>query len=176
MGPWRVWSCSYLLLGCTPRGVRNAPLLRNQDPSYMPPRAIFLPQNLVSLVSCYLVLDLLGLSADPEKNKMFFAPSAIPLFTQHGEVSQEELAMRLLATLASGLGVTYARLGVYRFVALVAIGMKSSAPRCWRPLFGSISQADTVHCFWRFGFRRSSGLFIPVCSIALGNFHARPYC
>lgn len=251
----------------TPRGVRNVPLFCNRDPSYVPPRAIFLRQPLVLLVSCYLVLDLIGFSVDPEKNKMFFATSTILFFTRHGEVSREELAMRVLATLASGLGVFYAQHGVYSVVALVAAGLKLSAPRYWRPLFGSISQACTVRRFWRYalcqaafvgqprycfsvdygirttgkkrrcpsrplyktyrgcpkspilvtkhassffsssrgscrrlsiyprgyrgmilelrnyfahkrwadGFRRSSGLFISVCSMALGHCHAGPY-
>lgn len=113
----------------------------------MPARAIFLRRHLFLLVSRYLALDLLGLGADPEQNKVFLAPSGIPFFTRFGKVSGEELAVRVLATLGSGLGVFCAQHGVYSVVALVAVGLKLSERRYWRPLFGSISQACTVRRF-----------------------------
>ena len=134
----------------TPHEVRNVPLFSNQDPSYEPTRAVFLRHHIFLLVSCYLMLDVLSLGADPEKNKIFFAPAMIPFFTRLDQVSGEELAMRIFGTLGSGLGVFCSQQGVYSIVALIAVGLGRSEPRYWRPLFGSVSDAYTVRRFWRY--------------------------
>ena len=134
----------------TPREVRNVPLFSSQDPSYEPTRAAFLRHHIFLLVSCYLMLDVLNLGADPEKNKIFFAPAMIPFFTRLGQVSGEELAMRIFGTLGSGLGVFCSQQGVYSIVAMIAVGSGLSEPRYWRPLFGSVSEAYTLRRFWRY--------------------------
>ena len=134
----------------TPREVRNVPLFSSQDPTYEPTRAVFLRHHSIMLVSCYLMLDLLSLGADPEKNEMFFAPAMIPFFKRLGQVSGEELAMRIFGTLGSGLGVLCSQQGVYSTLALIAVGLGLSEPRYWRPLFGSVSDAYTLRRFWRY--------------------------
>ena len=134
----------------TPREVRNVPLFSNQDPSYEPTRAVFLRNHIFLLVSCYLMLDVLSLGADPEKNQIFFAPAMIPFFTRLGQVSGEELAMRIFGSLGSGLGVFCSQQGVYSILALTAVGLGLSEPRYWRPLFGSVSDAYTLRRFWRY--------------------------
>ena len=134
----------------TPREVRNVPLFSNQDQSYEPTRAAFLRNHIFLLVSCYLMLDVLSLGADPDKNKIFFAPAMIPFFTRLDQVSVEELAMRIFGTLGSGLGVFCSQQGIYSIVAIIAVGFGLSEPRYWRPLFGSVGDAYTVRRFWRY--------------------------
>ena len=134
----------------TPREVRNVPLFSNHDPSYEPTRTTFLRNHTFVLVWCYLILDVLSLGADPEKTKIFFAPAMIPFFTRLGEVSGEEVAMRIFGVLGSGLGVFCSQKGVYSILALIAVGLGLSEPRDWRPLFGSVSDAYTVRRFWRY--------------------------
>ena len=134
----------------TQREMRNVPMFSSQDPSYEPTRAVFLRHHIFLLVSCYLVLYVLVLGADPEKNKIFFAPAMIPFFTRLGQVSGEELAMRIFGTLGSGLGLFCSQQGIYSMVALVAVGLGLSEPRYWRPLFGSVSDAYSLRRFWRY--------------------------
>ena len=153
-----VWECvkSGLEATCscrwsgTPREVRNVPLFSSQDPSYEPTHAVFLRRHFFLLISCYLMLDVLGLGADPEKTKIFFAPAMIPFFTRLRQVSGEELAMRVFGTLGSGLGILCSQQGVYSILALIAVGSGLSEPKYWRPLFGSISDAYTLRRFWRY--------------------------
>ena len=67
-----------------------------------------------------------------------------------GEMSGEELVMRVLGTLGSGLGVFCAQHGVYSVVAFVAVGPRLSEPSYRRPLYRSISRANTICRFWRY--------------------------
>lgn len=142
-------TCSWRWSG-TRREVKNVPLFSNQDPSYEPTRAVFLRHHILLLVSCYLILDVLVLGADPEINKIFFAPAMIPFFTRLGQVSGEELAMRIFGTLGSGLGLFCSQQGIYSIVALIAVALGLSEQRYWRPLFGSVSDAYTLRRFWRY--------------------------
>ena len=132
----------------TPREVRNVPPFSSQNPNYVPSRTVFLRRHLLSLISCYLTLDLLGLAADPEVNAIFFAPSKIPFWTRLRQVSSQEIAMRVFGTLGSGLGVFCSQQGVYSLLAILFVGTGLSQPLYWRPLFGSIGDAYTVRRFW----------------------------
>ena len=133
----------------TPEEVRNVPLFSGQDRNYIPSRGEFLRHHLKLLAFCYLTLDILGLSADPNKNAVFFAPDKIPFFARAGQISGAELAMRVLCTLGSGLGMFCSQQGGYSIMALIFVGLDVSEPRSWRPLFGSITEAYTVRRFWR---------------------------
>ena len=101
------------------------------------------------LLFCYLTLDILSLSADPTKNAMFFAPEKIPFFARAGQISGAEVAMRILCTLGSGLGMFCSQQGVYSLMALIFVGLGVSEPRYWRPLFGSVTDGYTIRRFWR---------------------------
>ena len=134
----------------TAHDVRNVPSFSHHDLDWVPARASFLRQHFMLLASCYLTLDILGLGADPRKNAIFFVPSKIPFFSRIRQASMEELAMRVFATLRSGLGVFCSQRAVYSLIALAAVGSGLSEPRYWRPLFGSHSYAYSVRRFWGF--------------------------
>ena len=131
----------------TPEEVRNVPSFSNEDRKYVPSRAEFL-HHLKLLVFCYLTIDILGLGAGPDHNVMFFAPEKIPLFARVGQVSEVELAMRILCTLGGGLGMFCSQQGVYSIMALIFVGLDVSEPKYWRPLFGSVTEAYTLRRFW----------------------------
>lgn len=133
----------------TPEEVRNVPFFSGRDRNYVPPRAEFLRHHMKLLAFCYLTLDFLGFSADPETNAMFFAPGKIPFFARAAQICGAELAMRISGTLGSGLGVFCSQQGVYSIMALLLVGLGVSEPRYRRSLFGSITKAYTLRRFWR---------------------------
>ena len=139
---------SFRLSG-TPYEVKNVPRFSIQNPNYVPSRRLFLLQKAITILICYLVLDLLSLGADPETNKSNFSPDLIPLLTRPGNVSGKQLAMRLFATLGFGIGVYCTQQGCHSIAAFLDVGLGFSETKSWRPVFGSLGDAYTVRRFWR---------------------------
>ena len=132
-----------------PYEVRNVPRFSAQDPNFVPSRKEFLRRKAITILICYLVLDFLSLGADPESNAINFSPKRVPLFTRLGDVTGQELIMRLFVTLGFGAGVYSFQTGIQSIFALVDVGLGLSEVKSWRPMFGSPWDAYTVRRFWR---------------------------
>lgn len=129
--------------------VKNVPHFSAQDPNYIPSKTEFLRRKAITILVCYLVLDVLSLGADPETNRLEFSPEKIPLLTRLGEVTGKELVLRVLVTLGFGVGVISIQTGAQSIVAVVDVGLGMSEVKSWHPLFGSPRDAYTLRRYWR---------------------------
>ena len=128
--------------------VKNVPPFLSHDPKCVPSRAVFLRHNITTILTCFLVLDILSLGTDPEK-KPLFSPIQIPFFRRLHELSWEQAMMRLFGTLGAGIGVYCSQNGMHSIFALLDVFLMRSEIKSWRPLFGSLADAYTVRRFWR---------------------------
>ena len=134
----------------TPYEVKNVPRSSTQDPRYIPSQNVFLLQKAATMLICYLALDLLSLGADPKINKTNFSPNLIPLFERIGDVTAQQLMIRLFAMLGFGIGVYCVQQFCHSLAAFIDVALRFNKPESWRPLFGSLWDAYTVRRFWRF--------------------------
>lgn len=134
----------------TPYEVRNVPRFSAQDSNFVPSRKEFLRRKAITILICYLVLDFLSLGADPESNAINFSPEMVPVFTRLGDVTGQQLIMRLFVTLGFGAGVYSFQTGIQSIFALVDVGLGLNEVKSWRPMFGSPWDAYTVRRFWRY--------------------------
>ncbi|MCJ1469390.1 hypothetical protein MMC07_008023 [Pseudocyphellaria aurata] len=132
----------------TPYEVKNVPHFSSHDPNYIPSKTEFLRRKAITVLVCFLVLDVLSLGADPETNSLGCSPEKIPLLTRLGEVTGHELVWRLLVTLGFGIGVLSIQTGAQSIVALVDVGLGFNSVESWRPLFGSPGEAYTLRRYW----------------------------
>ena len=133
----------------TRREVKNIPHFSTEDPKYIPGKGTFLWQSAMKVSLCYLFLDLMALGNDEEQNEIQFHSAKVPLFTRSGDVSAEELGMRIGATFGAGLGIYCAQEGLQSLLALIAVGLGFSDVKYWRPRFGPISDSYSLRKFWR---------------------------
>ena len=132
----------------TPYEVRNVPRF-SRDENEVPSRTVFLRQTAMTVLVSYMVVDICGLAATPEKNAVLFAPDTVPVLTRLAHLSAEELAVRAFSSLAVVVNVVcYMHIG-YGIMAFVAVALGLSGVAGWRPPFGSPGEAYTVRRFWR---------------------------
>jgi hypothetical protein len=132
----------------TPWEVRNVPHFSASDPHYVPSRSTFLRRNVVVALLCYLVVDIFSFGVQPETNAVLFASHNIPFFARLGDVSVQELAVRIIVSLTLGLNVyCMTRMG-YSILGIIAVGTGMSQVSAWRPPFGRLADAYTMRRFW----------------------------
>ncbi|KAK8072791.1 hypothetical protein PG996_006139 [Apiospora saccharicola] len=102
----------------TPHQVRNLPQL---DGRLRASRARFLCHTVLTIVVCYLLLDIMDSSSDAEVSAKFYTPDKVGLFSRFAEVSLEELAMRLFAALGLCTGLIAFQRGVYNVAAFFCV-------------------------------------------------------
>ncbi|TVY44431.1 Acetyltransferase [Lachnellula occidentalis] len=131
-----------------PFEVKNTPYFSAKDHDYVPSRANFLVWTVVRFVACYLVLDLVeSQPAAPNAGEMF-ASSSIPIFRRLGEISIEEVFIRIIVCFVFWVMVYSILTCMYSFIAFFAVGSGFSRVAEWRPIFGPLSEAYTIRGFW----------------------------
>jgi hypothetical protein len=132
----------------TPWEVKNVPRFSASDPHYIPSRRTFLRHNAIVVLLCYIVVDVFSLGVQPESNAILFASQNIPFFVRLGNVSAQQLAIRVISTLTLGLNIyCITRLG-YSILGIIAVGTGLSRASAWRPPFGRLADAYMVRHFW----------------------------
>ena len=132
----------------TPWEVKNVPPFSSSDPHYLPSRGSLLRHNAVVVLFCYLVIDVSGLGVQPERNAVLFASKNIPFFARLGDVSIEQVAIRVVASLTLWLNIYCTiRMG-YSVLGIIAVGTGFSQVSAWRPPFGRLADAYTMRQFW----------------------------
>lgn len=145
----------------TQEQVKNVPPFSNTDPSYVPTREVFLRATTTRILLSYIVLDVIGSSVDPELSARFLTTSKVPVFDRLGEISGEEIIMRVCCVVGATIGLVCTEGGIYSLFALVSVLLGISEPRDWPPFYGSVSEACTLRGFWRY--------FLPV-SLSMRSF------
>lgn len=132
----------------TPYEVKNCRHFSAKDESYVPSRSKFVLGALGSFIACYLFIDINDANAQSDQDTALFAPDKVPFFSRLGDVTPEELAVRFIippiiwATSYSMIQMTY------DLMSIVAVSLRITDVKSWRPVFGSIWDAYTVRKFW----------------------------
>ena len=145
-GAWVTISARYI---GSPYQARNVPPYSNLNPFFVPARSAFLLKWLIKFVVCYLVIDVLAQSNQPEKNPISYAESRVPFFSRLAEVTIEELMTRIVTTIFYWIGGYVVVQGYFTSLALLSVSSGLDRPELWRPNFGPLSEAYTVRGFWR---------------------------
>ena len=132
----------------TPWEVKGVPPFSTKDSTFVPTRAQFLLRTCLRLLTVYLVLDLLTAWGDPDKNPVIYSLDLVPTFRRLGEVTVEQLVIRLITTIALWTSIYCIMTILYSVVSLIAVLSGASEARSWPPVYGSLSNAYTIRRFW----------------------------
>lgn len=137
--------CSWRFID-TPHQVRNVPTLKN---NMRHDRSAFLMHTGITIAVCYLLLDGMLLSQDPQVAEKYFSLEKASLFSRLHSVTLDELVMRFFTALALGVSLVSVQRGTYCILAFVCVGLGISDPEQWPPFNGAISEACSLRKFWR---------------------------
>lgn len=129
----------------TPYQAKNLPRL---DETLKTSRSRFLFQTALTVVGCYLLLDIMSSSSDPNVSARFYTPDKVGVFSRLPELSIEELLMRFFAAAGSCAGLIAFQRGVYSLVAFACVVTWLSNPGDWPPFNGPLRQTYTLRSFW----------------------------
>ena len=132
----------------TPWEVKGVPPFSTKNSTFVPTKAQFLLQTCLRLLTVYLVLDLLTAWGDPDQNPVTYSLDLVPLFRRLGEVTVEQIAVRLITTIALWTSIYCIMTILYSVVSLIAVLSGASETRSWPPVYGSLSNAYTIRRFW----------------------------
>lgn len=116
-----------------PEQVKDVPVFARRDPSFAPSRSRFLKRNASFILLCYLDLDVMDTLADPEVGRRYLMEENIPFFRRLGEITAEEVAMRVSAAVGAAIGLILVQGGCYSVFAFVSVLLGFSEPREWPP-------------------------------------------
>ncbi|KAK7914119.1 membrane bound O-acyl transferase family-domain-containing protein [Apiospora marii] len=129
----------------TPHQVRNLPQL---DGRLRASRARFLCHTALTIVICYILLDIMDSSSDAEVSAKFYTPDKVGVISRIAEVSLEELVMRLFAALGLCTGLIAFQRGVYNVAAFFCVATGMSDPGDWPPFNGPLTETYSLRRFW----------------------------
>ena len=133
----------------TPEQVKNVPAFDTKDPTYVPPRHVFVGWLLLRLILCMLFVDLTDTFAPkPDEAARTFSTDKIPLFKEFANISVEALALRFGSTLGFFTAIYCVAHLLFYPAALPAVALGWSSPNLWRPIFNSPVEARSVRLFW----------------------------
>ena len=144
-GTWVAFSNRYI---SSPYQARNVPSYSSKNPSAIPSRSRFLLDRAAVILSCYLLIDLLTQSAQPEQNHIKYASGRIKIFSRLGEVTAEELTTRVLTSVFFWFGVYLVLQMYYSTFAFITVASGWDRPELWRPIFDEFEEAYTIRGFW----------------------------
>lgn len=130
--------------------VKNTPPFSSDDPNYIPSRAAFLYRKAITIILCFLILDLAGQGAQPlEHNSVFFSAETVPIFTGNGDnLTFEKITSRLGIVLGYWVFLYAVITGCYSLTSFVLVALGIKDVRLYRPYFGPIGEAYSVRQFW----------------------------
>lgn len=132
----------------TPYEVKNCRHFSSQDKNYVPSCSRFILGALGSFIACYLFIDINDANAQSGQDSSLFAPHKVPFFARLHDVSPEELIVRFITPLIIWV-TSYCMIQMtYDLMSIVAVGLRITNVKSWRPVFGSIWNAYTVRKFW----------------------------
>lgn len=126
----------------TPQESKNTPHFDNNDPDYVPSRKAFFLRQMMIIVRCYLVVDFINAVGHNRTWKN------VEIFSRIHDVSKEELMWRFIRVVGFWLTVQSLWTTIFTLISMIAVALRFSEPRFWRPLFASPSEAYTIRRFW----------------------------
>jgi hypothetical protein len=130
--------------------VRNVPPFDKRDTKRIPSRKEFLLKNTIRCVVCTILLDLISVAGrDTSQNDVLFDQSKVPLFSRMGEISAEDLLIRIISSLTTAV-VTYLLFqALYSGSGVLAVALYINNVESWRPLFGDFSEIWSLRNTWK---------------------------
>ncbi|KAH7408179.1 membrane bound O-acyl transferase family-domain-containing protein [Phaeosphaeria sp. MPI-PUGE-AT-0046c] len=84
----------------------------------------------------------------PPNATELFSEQRIRFFSRLGEVSREELAVRVTGSFVYWCNIYAVLHGLFSFAAVLSVGLGLSKIENWKPLFGSLRDATSLRGFW----------------------------
>lgn len=134
----------------TPWEVKGVPCNSSKDSTYVPTRAQFLFKRAAIYGLFYLALDLAALAARSQQtsNSILHSPQHVPILTRLGEVSWEELAIRIQDTVGYYV-FCYCLIQCYTsLLACITVALRIDRVEYWRPNFDRLGEAYNLRQFW----------------------------
>ncbi|PHH88185.1 hypothetical protein CDD83_7859 [Cordyceps sp. RAO-2017] len=151
---------------------RSVSALRRRPP---PSRARFLRRTALTVVVCYLLLDLMDASADSDVTARFYRPDQVGLLSRLSDVSAQELLMRFFAALGLGAGLVSVQRGVYCVVAFVCVAAGVHAPADWPPFNGPFGSIYSLRNLWSvFWHQTNTHKLVSISNFILGDLLRLP--
>ncbi|KAI0975054.1 membrane bound O-acyl transferase family-domain-containing protein [Xylaria arbuscula] len=125
--------------------IRNLPQL---DSSLIASRSRFLTHTAMTIVGCYLILDVMDITSDPEITAKFFSLDKVGFLSRLSDVSVEEIFMRYFAAIGLGVGLIAVQRGVYSIFAFFTVVTGVQGPTDWPPINGPLSKTYSLRIFW----------------------------
>jgi len=134
----------------TPWEVRNVPPFDANNLARVPSRTEFILKNTIRSVICMVLLDIIGQAGkDTSQNSVIFDQRKVAFFSRFGDVTGEEVAVRVFSSLTTAL-VTYLLFqAIYAGSGVLMVALGLSPVESWRPLFGSITEIRSLRNTWK---------------------------
>ena len=129
----------------TPYEVKNTPQFQGH---VLPSKPRFLLQHATKAIICILVVDLSAQLPPPPNSTEIFSAQRVPFLARFGEVSSEEIAVRIFGSLLYWCNLFSIMQGVFSLSAVLTVGLGVSDVRSYKPLFGSIRDVKCLRSFW----------------------------
>jgi len=129
----------------TPYEVKNTPQFQGQ---VLPSKPRFILQHTIKAIICILVVDLSAQLPPPPNSTELFSAQRVPFLARFGEVSGEEIAVRIFGSLLYWCNLFSILQGVFSLSAVLTVGLDMGDVRSYKPLFGSIQDAKCLRSFW----------------------------
>ena len=135
----------------TPFEVKGVPPFSTEDSSHIPTRSKFIYQRGITVTLCYFILDLLASvgKANVDRNASTYSLDLVSIFRRLGEVTAEQLVVRVVATVAWWVNIYCLLEGLRSIVAMLTVSLHMTPVAAWRPWFGPMDEAYTLRRFWR---------------------------
>lgn len=116
----------------------------------LPSRPRFVIDTILKLACELLILDALSLpkGGTPAENAVTFSWGKIRLLSRLGEVSSDEIILRLQTCFGFWVGTYYAIRAMHHTLAIVGVVTGLKDVHRWPPVFGPITQTYTIRRFW----------------------------
>ena len=136
----------------TPYEAKCTPRFSASDPTFIPSRTRFLCKRATIGLLSYLMLDLaaLGSRSQHARNAVSRPPEHIPILARVGDVSAQELGVRMQDSLGYYI-FCYCLIQCYTSIfACVVVGLDLDKVEYWRPNFDSLKESYNLRQFWGF--------------------------
>jgi len=127
--------------------VKGVPYFSALRPSFVPSKAAFLLVNIVSVVGCFYLLNVVQgtlLQLGPG----YWVSRKVPVLARLSDASAGELGARTSVSAAWWIQQVCFLQGFYSIGCILAALSDESQIQTWRPLFGSLSDAHSMRNFW----------------------------
>ncbi|KAL6719423.1 hypothetical protein ACLMJK_003663 [Lecanora helva] len=133
----------------TPWEVNHVPKFFPERPDLLPTKTQFLYRFAQELLFSILFLDVIGLlGRDKSKSAIILSADRISLITRLHDVTDEEIVVRIFASLMHWLAIVCLLQVMYDCVAIVVISLDLGRIERWPPVFNYWGECWSIRQFW----------------------------